>query len=420
MIKQFAIIVSLLLSLTGNCQDISDSAIRLNPEIEQGGTLSAKFGVDYPYLNLDKNHINFNNADWSNVCQLLNDIDSTTLTIVHIGDSHLQADIATSHTRQLLQKQYGNAGRGLIIPFKMANTNEPRDYSITSNNSWTASTIMRQPWLCPMGFTGISLSPNTQSTDLTISTCSRNKKQTFQSVRLFKKGDIAINQVGTSKSDSCQIYYEKDYIDLLFSDTTSCINLNLEFAKSASIWGADLATYNTGIVYHTIGNNGATYDNYNRIPDFADQLSILSPDLIIISLGANEAFGNMSDITIRNSIDKLVTDLRNANPLATILLSTPMECYKYQYVKRKGKRRYRTYIVNEKTHNVRQVILDYARDNNIAVYDWFNVAGGKGAGEKWVNDNLLSRDRIHSTVKGYELQGTLFYHALQKGITNNR
>ncbi|MEE0974272.1 MAG: hypothetical protein UH853_00995, partial [Muribaculaceae bacterium] len=100
-------------------------------------------------------------------------------------------------------------------------------------------------------------------------------------------------------------------------------------------------------------------------------------------------------------------------------LITPMECCKRHYVKRKGQRRYRTYIANEKTHLVRQVILDYARDNNIAVYDWFKIAGGKGASEKWVNDSLLSRDRIHSTAKGYELQGTLFYLALQKGIINN-
>lgn len=419
MIRQLIIIVCLLLSFASYSQEVSDSTIRLNPEIEQGGVLSSKYDVDYPYLDLDNNHIDFNNADWGNIHQLINDIDSTTLTIVHLGDSHLQADIATSHTRKLLQNKYGDAGRGLIIPFKMANTNEPRDYKITSSNTWTASTLMRQPWLCPMGFTGISLSPCSQSADLTISTCSRTHKQTFQSVRLFKKGDIAINQVNTSKCDSCQIYYENDYVDLLFSDTTSCINLNLECTKSVSIFGADLATYNTGIIYHTIGNNGATYDNYNRIPDFADQLSVLSPDLIIISLGANEAFGNMSDIAIRNSIDKMVTDLKNANPLATILLTTPMECCKRHYVKRKGQRRYRTYIANEKTHLVRQVILDYARDNNIAVYDWFKIAGGKGASEKWVKDSLLSRDRIHSTAKGYELQGTLFYLALQKGIINN-
>lgn len=35
-----------------------------------------------------------------------------------------------------LQKTFGNAGRGLIVPLKLAKTNEPRDYSIISDIDW--------------------------------------------------------------------------------------------------------------------------------------------------------------------------------------------------------------------------------------------------------------------------------------------
>src|SRR5450631_1614697 len=45
------------------------------------------------------------------------------ISIVHIGDSHLQADFFSGEVRKLLQQQYGNAGRGLMFPFKQANTN---------------------------------------------------------------------------------------------------------------------------------------------------------------------------------------------------------------------------------------------------------------------------------------------------------
>src|SRR5688500_6243657 len=38
------------------------------------------------------------------------------VNIVHIGDSHIQADFLTSPVRRNFQRQFGNAGRGLIVP----------------------------------------------------------------------------------------------------------------------------------------------------------------------------------------------------------------------------------------------------------------------------------------------------------------
>lgn len=41
------------------------------------------------------------------------------LRIVHIGDSHIQADIMTNYMRQNLQNKFGNAGLGFAFPYKM-------------------------------------------------------------------------------------------------------------------------------------------------------------------------------------------------------------------------------------------------------------------------------------------------------------
>ena len=88
-----------------------------------------------------------------------------------------------------------------------------------------------------------------------------------------------------------------------------------------------------------------------------------------------------------------------------ILLVTPMECQK------NGR-------INQKIKQFRNVIIQFGKDKNIAVYDWYEVAGGDNASSKWVKDRLMGGDRIHNTSKGYYLQGTLLFEALTNDIIN--
>ena len=43
--------------------------------------------------------------------------------IVHIGDSHIQADIFTAKIRYRMQQYFGNAGFGFTFPYSLAFTN---------------------------------------------------------------------------------------------------------------------------------------------------------------------------------------------------------------------------------------------------------------------------------------------------------
>src|SRR4051812_38709684 len=58
------------------------------------------------------------------------------ISIIHIGDSHIQADYMTDVVRKHLQHDFGNAGRGLIVPCRVAGTNEPSNFRTSSQTSW--------------------------------------------------------------------------------------------------------------------------------------------------------------------------------------------------------------------------------------------------------------------------------------------
>lgn len=401
-------------SICINSQDITDTQVRENPDITVDSITATTSYNDYTYLNLSNNSIKYNGADWHNFYANLIHTKDSAISIVHIGDSHIQADIATGCTRKLLQAQLGNAGRGLIIPFKMARTNEPRDYSITSKSKWVSSKAIKNKWKYPMGFTGISITSLDRRFDLTINTQTKTTYEPFSSVRIYhNNSNITIDSI-SNKSAIEDVKYFDEYFDINLCDTTTLFSIKLSSDDNLSIYGIALSNVTHGITYHTIGNNGATFETYNRIGNIGKDISSLNPSLVIISLGANEAFSNITTAAFYQSMHTLVTDIKDSNPNAEILLVTPMECHKRRYIRRKGRRRRKTYVVNEKILALRDQIIKYGEENKIAVYDWYDVAGGKGASNKWIKDNLMGRDHIHNTVAGYEIQGTLLYEALIK------
>ncbi|MCH5345617.1 MAG: hypothetical protein J1E63_00825 [Muribaculaceae bacterium] len=418
--------------------DEDDVNARLYPVIE----IDSDDDIDIPIPSIIKteaNHITLNGADWSKVQQAVAQTPLKSMAIVHIGDSHIQADIGTGVTRELLQYDLGNAGRGLISPLKMSGTNEPIDYIFSSSRSWVPAKLMSARWHQTMGFTGASVKYTSKEGDITVGTSERDDYNPFSSVTLFHNGRMEVNQVTDEQGNNLHFRSlpSRDYTQIILSKPETRVKIYFNCAGDLTLFGASLSGERPGIFYHAIGNNGATYDTYNKIGTVGAGIAPLQPELVIISLGCNEAFGHISADAFYRSIDRLVNNIRYSNPSAQILLVTPMECHKSVYttvkkkvkVKRKGKKnrkatyttktvtsKQKSYGVNTAIKPLRDVILKYGADKGIAVYDWWAVAGGEGASNRWIDNGLYSKDRVHHTAKGYHLQGRLMYDALKEAI----
>jgi len=72
------------------------------------------------------------------------------VSIVHIGDSHIQPDYLTNAVRQPLQQKFGDGGRGFIFPYTLNKQVATRPYYFASNATWQ---ICRnnQPFKCESG-----------------------------------------------------------------------------------------------------------------------------------------------------------------------------------------------------------------------------------------------------------------------------
>lgn len=107
--------------------------------------------------------------------------------ILHIGDSHIQADILTGEMRRLLQERFGNAGRGLVFPYRQAGTHGPRDLRTSSNVTWTGRIRTFQQGSPPVGISGMGIRTALPGATLTFSLIGPNAADNaFDQVTIFR------------------------------------------------------------------------------------------------------------------------------------------------------------------------------------------------------------------------------------------
>lgn len=355
-------------------------------------------------INSWANHIVLNGDNWDDLIRYLNNPrrHNYKFTIVHIGDSHVQPGIISDEVRRTLQEQFGNGGRGLISPLALAGTNEPNDYLLKSSSGISASSrLLSSSKPAGMGMTGVAVKFRGESTTLSIK--AKRQGDDFYRITIFHSysNPFDVEQNGATVKGKQRSSYATDYVLDTQTDTA-----NLRLTGSGALFGVRLLNGQRGVVVDCIGNNGATYRSYLNIDNFARQISDLEPQLVIISLGTNEAYGSFDNLT--SNIDQLLSDIRREYPHVKFLLTTPMETQK---------RSSRGYRIQSNVAEVRDIILNYGKSRHVAVWDFYSVAGGAGASNRWLSAHYMKTDHLHLGNDGYHLQGRLLAEALLRLLT---
>ncbi|MBR5102066.1 MAG: hypothetical protein IK092_02975 [Muribaculaceae bacterium] len=378
------------------------------------------------FINTAANHIELNGDDWGSLRTQLSRLKKQNgkFNIVQIGDSHVQPGLICDRASRMVQYHYGNGGRGLIAPWALAGTNEPYDYRISCVEPITKrSKLLSRTWDLKMGVTGVAV--QWDSAQCKLSFRAKNKRDhSFSNVVLLhgSGGGYETARVGD------QVLFGKEMSPTAtayrLSKMTDTVSMTLPCPTP--FYGALLYNDSPGVVFHSIGNNGATFALYLKIDSFAVRLRDFSPQLVIISLGTNESLGNLDRLP--GEIDRLVSGIRKANPNAKVLLTTPMENHKKFTTQvatkvktgRARRAKYKTVYkphttlgINDGARKVRDIIMEYGRKNRVAVWDLYTIAGGRGSAAKWVAASLMNaHDHLHCLDSGYELQGMLLGDAL--------
>jgi lysophospholipase L1-like esterase len=336
------------------------------------------------------------------------------VNVVHIGGSHLQADIWSQQVRHRLQHLVPGvrSGRGLVFPYTLAKTNNPWWYQVEGRGAWSAVRNVTRTDSSTLGLSGISVT--TRDTAATLRLNFRENgypTQPFDRVRVLHRMDSSFTVQAWSPDSTLRIRSRIDtagrFTEFLFDRQVDTLRLRFVRTDAAqqrfTLHGILLGTDDPGMVYHTVGVNGASTSSYLRCQRFTHDLSLIAPDLVIFSVGINDAHDADFDVArFRRNYAELIDRVRAAAPHAAILLTTNTD----SYFKRK--------VANRNAHKVRDAMRQLGAEKNVAVWDVFGVMGGLGSIAQWEAAGLAQKDRIHLNRQGYTLLGDLQVAALME------
>lgn len=412
------------------------------------------------------------------------------INIVHIGDSHIQADFLTNEIRKNLQSKFGNGGYGFTFPYRLVKTNGTDIVKYTSDASWNSRlNIFPVKDNVDIGLSGIGFYTDNEKFSLELNVTPEYAFNTLKIIYSTDNPQYQIANANKVKSRSPNIDMNKpsyfvhtiqrgEYLSLLAQKFNTTVNdikklngitddviqagrdikipikdlfgddisfqttnddgknqedtefVNFESFPYYSVYKSNKLINNIliyskdgfskhnidgfviendkpGVIYHSIGVNGARISDFNKYPLFFKQLKILKPDLIIVSFGTNESYQNLSVNRFVNNMRLMCDKIQADNPGAVILVITAPPSLVPP--KKEGNplvEKYSSALVN-------------SNYKDIAVWDLYNkMDGEKGIREDGKYVHLISKDKVHYTLSGYRVQGQMFSTDFIKAYNN--
>jgi lysophospholipase L1-like esterase len=207
--------------------------------------------------------------------------------------------------------------------------------------------------------------------------------------------------------DTCIINYTTGASEFYFTKDLDSVNLKVIKQDTTSntfyFYGAYLENSLPGINYTGIGINGASTHSYLKAELFKQHLLAVNPDLVILSVGVNDASGPaFSEEKYVANYKKIIDIILEVNPDCAIILTTNNDFYNY----RGG--------VNQHFDAIYSGLKTLASTYGGSVWNMYRVMGGYQSINLWKADDLASRDRIHFTRDGYRIIAGLLFDAILK------
>jgi lysophospholipase L1-like esterase len=325
------------------------------------------------------------------------------VAILHVGDSHVEAGYFPGVVRDGLQQKFGDAGRGIIRPSILG----------VFPKKWIRSVEIRQDVKALRLWAG--LKEEEAGSGFNALVVYHDKGLDYYNFEVLDASNRVLGTVrarrpldwpGAQGVQVSRVELAGTYRSVILRTAK---DPKTALQRYAQMYGISLENGRSGVIYHSFGIIGANCDSFAKSAFFQKQLESVQPDLVIVSLGTNDAstpYFKKEDFTAK--FEALIQKIREICPHSAILLTTAPDSYFPR------QRRY-TAKPNTNMASEREAILELAARRQCAVWDFYSVMGGDGSMAIWRESALANLDNIHFTKEGYERQGRLLLEALMKG-----
>ena len=339
-----------------------------------------------------------------------------TTRILHYGDSPTTGDLITADARAALQKQFGDAGSGFAL--------------------------IHRPWAW-YNHRGVEMEGSGWSTDVAGATEVKDGMHGLGGVSCRGSAGAIARYTLKVAHDRVEISYlsQPDGGDftveadgnLLGTVETAADSKTPGFAPfeipggakkfivrvtrgSVRLYGADFRRSGPGVVYHSLGVNGANVTLLSKAfsgPHWTAELRHYKPDLVIINYGTNESgYPSFVEGTWGQEVKSAVKRVQAALPDASVLLMSPMD---------RGERKHDGKIDTiTGMPSLVKIEAGIGQEMGVAFFNTFQAMGGPGTMGRWYasEPRLVGADFIHPMPAGAKIVGELLYSALRDGYND--
>jgi lysophospholipase L1-like esterase len=328
------------------------------------------------------------------------------VTILHYGDSPTTADLITGDIRAQMQARFGDAGRGYTLVAKPWAWYGHRGVEISSSG-WKMRTgvgLIREG-IYGLGGAAFDGKPGAWSrfritdsaqTAVEIEYLARPGGGTF--TVLADGNPIAIQSTASDTQFAA-------FLDAALPQGTRIISVQPS-AGAVTLFGVDFRRGEKGLLYDSLGLNGATTSVLARVmqPEiWKQELDHAGASLIIVNYGSNESsFGKFVHTLYANELRTAITRIRRLAPNASILIMSPMD---------RGEHTGLNQI--ETMETIPEIVViqrQVAAETHCAFFDTYDAMGASGTMARWytASPRLVTADLLHPTPQGATIVAGLF------------
>lgn len=340
--------------------------------------------------------------------------------IVFYGASHVASDLFTGHVRRALQKQFGDAGHGFVMPARPWPRYRHADVNLESSLGWETRRIRsgnREPGC--YGLAGMSVAASDASQFGAVWTTHDNpvgrRADLFELFYWRQPGggtlDVLLDAEPARQLSTESTFDSLGYARFHAEDGPHRLEVRPRGDGEVRLFGLAVERRAPGVIVDTLGINGAraAAQLYWDEGCTTSLLRFRRPNLVVLAYGTNESGDSGPIERYAGSLRRVVGRVRTAVPEAACLLVGPSDL-----PARLGRRGWQLRPRNVAVNEVQRAV---STELGCGFFDVIAFMGGPGSMARWSvhRPPYGAPDRVHFTRLGYRRLGEVLTAALLEG-----
>lgn len=365
----------------------------------------SQLGKDiHELIQMEHNEIRFETENLNSLRQRLKLNQSQE--IIHIGDSHIQMGDFSVGFLKILQENNISANQGWIFPSGIFSDLFSSEFRVKKQSqAFETQNIRNNTSSNSLGISGRSFLLHSAQNVIYI-----KSKNPILTLELLHDNSENVYITPGNGKQKCfknvsilhEIQSKYTITNLFFQNGVKNFSLNFQKKSEQPIafYGVRLNHQENKVNYSNFGVSGATFEHFWNAPQLYDQLEVLHPTLIFVTLGTNDSYlSNLDTIAFKTRLSTFTRSVRERLPKAEMIFMTAPDT------------RY-TGTYPPALDFINRTMRNHCKEQQIAFWDWHALMGGKNSMEKWQTNGFTAGDNLHFSPIAYQFFGKLFAKAL--------